>query len=136
MHELFEHTADIGLRVRARDLDTLFREAAEGLFSMIVEETVPPSGGREFRFRLVADNREDLLFDWLHELLYTFDTTGVLLGGFEVRVFGETLVATARGTEWDEATHRPRYEIKAITYHGLRLEPDKGGWLAEVIVDI
>ena len=38
MYELFEHTADLGLRVRAPDLDTLFAEAAAGLFSMIVED--------------------------------------------------------------------------------------------------
>ena len=37
MYELFEHTADLGLRVEAQDLDALFRDAAEGLFSIIVE---------------------------------------------------------------------------------------------------
>jgi SHS2 domain-containing protein len=28
------------------------------------------------------------------------------------------------------------HEVKAITYHGLRVERADGGWLAEVIVDI
>ena len=32
----FEHTADLGLRVRAGDLDTLFAEAARALFAAIV----------------------------------------------------------------------------------------------------
>ena len=32
--------------------------------------------------------------------------------------------------------HRLLHEVKAITYHGLRVEPAAGGWLAEVIVDI
>ena len=41
MYELFEHTSDLGLRVKAQDLDTLFREAAEGLFSVIAEEWRP-----------------------------------------------------------------------------------------------
>src|SRR3954469_5456448 len=35
MHETFDHTADLGLRIRAGDLDTLFAEAAEALFSVI-----------------------------------------------------------------------------------------------------
>ncbi len=36
MYEIFEHTADLGLRVRAPDLETLFVEAARALFSVIV----------------------------------------------------------------------------------------------------
>ena len=38
MYELFDHTADICLRVVADDLDGLFRDAADGFFSLIVEE--------------------------------------------------------------------------------------------------
>ncbi len=136
MYELFEHTADLGLRVRARDLDTLFREAAEGFFSLLVEGGPPSSGAREFRFELEAARHDDLLFDWLNELLYTFDTTGCLLGAFEVRVRERRLEATARGAPLEPARHGLLREVKAITYHGLKVEPSDGGWLAEVIVDI
>ena len=38
MIEFFEHTADLGLRVRAADLDGLFAEAARALFSAVVED--------------------------------------------------------------------------------------------------
>src|SRR5206468_7449998 len=38
MYEHFEHTADLGLRVRAADMDTLFAEAAEALFAAVVED--------------------------------------------------------------------------------------------------
>ena len=38
MYETFEHTADLGLRVRAPDLDTLFAEAAGALFAAIIED--------------------------------------------------------------------------------------------------
>jgi SHS2 domain-containing protein len=37
MYEVFEHTADLGLRVRAADLPTLFAEAGQGLYSLIVD---------------------------------------------------------------------------------------------------
>ena len=36
MYEAFEHTADLGLRVAAENLETLFADAARGLFSVIV----------------------------------------------------------------------------------------------------
>ena len=37
MWEIFEHTADLGLRIRADSRDQLFSEAAHGLFSLIVQ---------------------------------------------------------------------------------------------------
>jgi len=136
MYELLEHTADLGLRVRAPDLDTLFREAAEGFFSLLVDGGPPGGEAREFRFELEATRHDDLLFDWLNELLFTFDTTGCLLGAFEVSVRGRRLQASARGAPPEPSERGRLREVKAITYHGLKVEPSEGGWLAEVIVDI
>lgn len=136
MYELFEHTADLGLRVRAPDLPSLFREAGEGLFAMIAEGR--PTGGpvRDFRFELHAGRWDDLLFDWLNELLYTFDTTGCVLGEFELTVKEMGLQARAAGATLDPSERERVREVKAITYHGLKVEPTATGWLAELIVDI
>jgi SHS2 domain-containing protein len=136
MYELFEHTADLGLRVRAPDLDGLFREAAEGFFAVLMEGGPRSSGSREFHFELRGERHDDLLRDWLTELLYTFETTGCLLGAFEVRVGAGRLEATARGAPPEPEVRERLREVKAITYHGLKVEPEDGGWLAEVIVDI
>ena len=136
MYELFEHTSDLGLRIKAPGLDALFREAATGLFSMIAEEWRPGGATRKFEFKLRADSNDTLLFDWLSELLYTFHTERTLLGEFEVKVEGGKLEARATGTPLDHAVHQLLHEVKAITYHGLRVEQADGGWLAEVIVDI
>jgi SHS2 domain-containing protein len=46
------------------------------------------------------------------------------------------LSATARGEPWDPDRHELDHEVKAITYHGLKVEQEAGGWLAELIVDI
>lgn len=136
MYELFEHTADMGLRVRARDLESLFREAAEGLFSIMVEDKPRGERSREHAFELQADNRDDLFFDWLNELLYTFHTERELLRDFEVAIDGMRLKATARGSPIDLAVSDHLREVKAITYHGLKVEQTTAGWLAEVVVDI
>jgi SHS2 domain-containing protein len=107
-----------------------------GLFAMVVEES--PRGreasSREFSVR--GRRHDYLLFDWLNELLFVFDTERLLLGRFDVHVTEAGLVATASAWPWDEQLDRPLHEVKAITYHGLRVEPTPEGWLAEVIVDI
>lgn len=136
MYELFEHTADLGLRVVAPDLDTLFNEAAAGLFSMIVEDPSGDGAGRELDFAIPGRRRDLLLFDWLSELLYVFEVKRLLLGEFDVRVQEDGLRARARAWPLDFARHRLVHEVKAVTYHHLRVEATESGWLAELIVDI
>ena len=46
------------------------------------------------------------------------------------------LTATCRGEPMDSSRHQMDHEVKAITYHGLRVEQTADGWEAEVIVDI
>jgi SHS2 domain-containing protein len=136
MYETFEHTADLGLRVRAPDLDVLFAEAGACLFSAIVEEPGAVRPSQRADLRIDGSDREYLLFDWLRELLYRFDSRHLLFSRFEVRV-GETgLEAAAWGEPFDPARHALAHEVKAITYHGLKVERTGEGWLAEVIVDI
>jgi SHS2 domain-containing protein len=136
MHETFDHTADLGLRIRSPDLATLFVEAAQALFSAIVEDlgTVEPK--ERVDIHLTEDDRLYLLFDWLNELLYRFDTEHWLFGRFEVRLTNGNFKGTAWGEPLDRSRHQLSHEVKAITYHGLRVEQTSEGWLAEVIVDI
>jgi len=136
MYETFEHTADLGLRVRAPDLDRLFAEAAQALFAAIVDdlETVRPT--QKIDVSLHGDDLGYLLFDWLNELLYRFDTEHLLFGKFDVRMENQNLHGSAWGEPLDPARHSLAHEVKAITYHGLKVEKEKDGWLAEVIVDI
>jgi SHS2 domain-containing protein len=136
MYEFFEHTADLGLRVRAADLDTLFGEAAKALFVAIVDNLDAVRPLQRVDVRLTGTDREYLLFDWLKALLYRFDAEHLVFARFEVRVSADGLAGTAWGEPLDQDRHELGHEVKAITYHGLRVEPEAGGWLAEVIVDI
>jgi SHS2 domain-containing protein len=136
MYETFEHTADLGLRVRSPDLDTLFAEAAQALFAAIVEDLGSVEARQRLGVQLAGDDRELLLFDWLRELLYRFDAEHLLFSRFEVRVTDAGLSGTAWGEPFDPSRHVFSHEVKAVTYHGLRVEPAGDGWLAEVIVDI
>jgi SHS2 domain-containing protein len=136
MYETFEHTADLGLRIRAPDLDALFVEAARALFSALVEDLNSVQPLHRHDLQLSGDDKAYLLFDWLNELLYRFDTEHRLFSRFEVHIEGDQLRGSAWGEPLDRARHALEHEVKAITYHGLRVEPAEGGWLAEVIVDI
>ena len=136
MYEIFEHTADLGLRVRAPDLAMLFADAGRGLTSMIAANLEAIAPVREVRLEVSGTRRDDLLFDWLSEILYLFESEHLLLSQFNVEVNNDGAQAIARGEPLDESRHQLEHEVKAITYHGLKVEETPEGWLAEVIVDI
>ena len=136
MHETFDHTADLGLRVMAADLDTLFVEAARGLFSIIVANLDHVQPVRTVEVRLAGEARDYLLFDWLSELLFVFETQRLVLADFAVHVGDNGLTATARGEPLDPARHVLANEVKAVTYHGLTLDRTPAGWQADLILDI
>jgi len=136
MFEIFEHTADIGIRVRAGSLEDLFADAARGLFSVVAANLDAVRPLQEIAFTIAGERHDDLLLDWLDELLFTFNTKRLLFAEFEVQLSPAGLTATARGEPIDRARHELNMEVKAITYHGLKVDRDGDGWLAEVIVDI
>ncbi|MEX0704896.1 MAG: archease [Planctomycetales bacterium] len=136
MHETFDHTADVGLRIKAPSLDELFAEAGRGFLSLLVDNPEGVRPERSFELEIPGERRDDLLFDWLSELLYRFESERLLPCEFDVQVTDTGLKATIRGEPMDASRHRMAYEVKAITYHRLRVEKSNGGWVAEVIVDI
>lgn len=137
MYELFDHTADLGLRVRAATLEELLVEAGRGLLAMFVANPATVLPVHTKTVELPAKEASYLLFDWLSELLYAFESDKLLLSEFDVQITGDKLIATCHGEPMDSTRHEMDHEVKAITYHGLKVEqqPDDT-WFAEVIVDI
>jgi len=137
MFELFDHTADLGLRVRAASLEELLAEAGRGLLAMIVANPASVRPVQTRTIELPPGEASLLLFDWLTELLYAFESEKLLLGEFDVQIAEGKLLAICRGEPMDPSRHEMDHEVKAITYHALRVEqqPDST-WFAEVIVDI
>lgn len=136
--EVFDHTADVGLRIRGSDLADLFRTAAEALFDYVVANRAEVRVERTEVLALRAESGADLLLDWLNELIFRSETEHRLFNQFDLRVGddGLTLEATIGGEPIDRSRHILDHEVKAVTHHGVRLERDGAGWVAEVILDI
>jgi SHS2 domain-containing protein len=136
MYETFDHTADVGMRVSAPDLPSLFSEAARGLLSLLVEEVDTVEPRVELTIRLEEADLEYLLFDWLRELLYLYDARHFLVSECKVSIKDGILDSKIRGETCDLARHRLAHEVKAITSHGLLVCQEAEGYKAEFIVDI
>jgi SHS2 domain-containing protein len=136
--ETFEHTADVGLRVVADDLDDLFRTAARGLIDYIVinGDAVIETCAEPVSLR--GDDPAGLLVTWLNELIFRSETRHRLYRRFDVHLGddGRSLQGEIGGEPIDPDRHILDHEVKAVTHHGLTLRREGQGWLAELILDI
>jgi SHS2 domain-containing protein len=133
--EFIDHTADVGIIAYGADMSQAFANAARALFSLItelddVEEVI------ERDIELTATDEESLLVEWLNELIYQFDTEGILFKRVDIIQLNNTqLKARGYGEKVDRSKHKLKIGVKAATYHMLKV--DKGdGCKVQVLFDI
>ena len=132
---LLDHTADIRMAVHGSSVGELFLNAARGFTSLLTRESrgLPDT---DLEFRLEADNIEELLVDWLRELLFHHETRGFILVSADIEELSDTtlrakLAGRTRGPE-----EEPEIEIKAVTYHRLSVHKNDTGYDVTIVFDI
>ena len=133
---MIDHTADIGIAVQADDMPMLFERAAWGMFHIIAElSNVEPADATEVSVQ--APDREALLVRWLSELNFIHQTENTVFSRFEVSACDNTHLAA---TAWEQpilpGRCNIRTEIKAVTFHQLRIRRRKALWEARVLFDV
>jgi len=135
-YELLEHTADIYLRVYGKDLKTLFKNSAIALFDIIAEKKHGKSpNSQTIIVNKAAENIEELLINWLSELLSLSDAKDLIFGKINVgKISDKRIEASVSGLPREN--YRIKTEVKAATYHELKIEKTKSGWQAQIIFDV
>lgn len=132
-----DHTGDLGLEIHGETREALLQNAAWALTDTLVEAaTILPHETRRFEIR--ADSPEALFVAFLQEWLFECDARGRVFGEFTVCLLGpQHLECTARGEALDRIRHGFKTEVKAVTYHRLKLWRESDGlWWARVILDL
>lgn len=135
---MIEHSADVGASVRGRTLRHLFENASLALLELGGgRDTVAPA--RRVRLRVKGATLEDLLVRWLSEILYHQEAAGWRFRSCQVESLDRRrLVASgvALGERLDPERHAPGREIKAVTYHQMRIARSRGSWRVRVFFDV
>jgi SHS2 domain-containing protein len=139
--EVLEHIADVGLRAYGRTQAELFANAASGLTALALGggATEQPAISESARLPLAATapDLEQLLVNWLSEILYRMDAEGWAFSKFHVEHCDATAVAGEGWGERRDAANRTRsVAVKAVTYHQLSVRQMADGWQATVYFDI
>lgn len=135
-YEQIPHTADIAAKIYGRTMSGLFQNAAYAMFDMMgdleglgLDVTV--------RVKTQAPDTEGLLVSWLNELLYLSYSRQAIFSEFSVTSLGASeFSGEARGQELKDYGKHIRTEIKAATYHDLRIEKTDHGYEVVIVFDV
>ncbi|MBU0496998.1 MAG: archease [Candidatus Thermoplasmatota archaeon] len=119
-YEFIDHTADVVVKAYGKDIAEAYGHAAKAMFDLMTDSSKIAAVG-EYKIELTAPDREQLLVDWLSELLFLHDVHNVVFGRFKVVLKDNQLSAIVYGEEFSTQKHRIGIEIKAVTYHMLEV---------------
>ncbi len=135
-YQLIEHTADIGIRVKSFSLSGLFKKAGLAISSLSLErKKLQYPEKHKIEIKQKAVNVEELFINWLNELLSVSAAESLVFEDILIRQINESYVdAIAIGS--DIRNYKLNTEIKAATYHQLKVKKSGLIWQAEVIFDV
>ena len=141
-----DHIADIRFIAYGETIETLFENAAKAMLTVIADiENIRPEN--KFAVELEAPDLENLMVNFLSELLFLFDAEETVIGNVTVKRIerkiendGEfekySIVASVSGEPMNAAEQNFKTEVKAVTYNGIRVEKTEKGYETEVVLDL
>ena len=141
-YTLLDHTADMGIAATGDDMPAAFANAALGMFAWMVDlDSVEER--EEGTIEATGRDVGALLVDFLNELLFLFETRGLLFKRVQVRevispkegVGPHRLTAVGFGERLDPQRHQLRGSIKSATYHMLQVQEGPAECRVQVILD-
>jgi SHS2 domain-containing protein len=135
-YEIFEHTADIGVRITGRDLKELFKNAGLAIFQISSRKQFTKNKKHtEITIKQKAGSLEELFINWLNELLSLSAAEGLILHNIKIdKLEDNNLEASCIGS--DISNYKVNIEIKAATYCDLKIERLDSAWAAKVVLDV
>ncbi|MFA5129073.1 MAG: archease [Patescibacteria group bacterium] len=131
-YEILEHTTDLKIRAFGKTKEELFLNMLNGMFFGAGAKTE----NQEFtprKIKIKSADEQSLLVDFLSEVLAQSDINNeaylevkfekLAKTELEAKIFGVPVKSFG-------------IEIKAVTYHGLEIKKNSGGWEATVLFDI
>jgi len=135
-----DHTADVGIVAYGKTLEELFENAACGML-YISYGNLSIDANLSLKIDIEEPDETHLLVAWLSELNYLTLTNDFLTHTIKDIKLTKTenncrLQAEISGTQAGTFLNFFNTEIKAVTYHNLKIEKKKDHYQCQVIFDI
>lgn len=135
-YEIINHTADLGMIIKGKDLPTLFKNAGIALMDIMVSGN-SFEAPQPLNINITGTDLPDLMVRWLGEVLYIFEGEGLVTSSININsISHNNLDASVLTAAFDSRFHKVLREIKAVTYHLIEVVEKAGVWEARVIFDL
>ena len=114
MREIFEHTADAGIRAESSTLSEAFHEVSLAFTEIITGGSLPDTKNN-FEINIESSSLDSLLVNYISHLIYLFDTENFLVSSVEVSIksgLSNTVSGILKGDFYNEAIHGYGVEIE------------------------
>ena len=131
-----EHPSDVGFEVYGDTLEELFANAAIAMYSLMTDvDEIEEEEEREIEIN--SEDLYSLMFDWLDELIFLFDSESLVMRSFDIAIDESNfrIQGTCKGGKFNPSTHVSGIIIKAVTYNMMQIKSNDV-WKARVILDV
>jgi SHS2 domain-containing protein len=138
--KFLDHPSDVYVEVRAKSLEEVFALSGVAVYEVMTDVSRVEKVER-VEVTVEGFDLHSLLYNWLEELIYLFDSKGFL--GSEVKVEellggdnGFRLKAVITGERYDDKRHESKTAIKAATYHLMEIKREGDEYVVRFVLDI
>lgn len=137
--EFFDVTADVGYRAYGKTLNEAFENAALAMFDVMTDASKIKLETKK-EVQIESEDSLALLYDWLSELIFLHDAENLIFSRFKVEITQKKEDQyLLKGLVWGEAfnlqKHESREDVKAVTFHHMKIKEEFDGWMVQVILD-
>lgn len=136
-YRITKHQSELAVKVVGASQADLFTNSAYTLFDVMVADLDKVDCKDHIPLEIEGTDRDDLMVNWMRELLYLYQGSGYLLKDFQIREVKDTIVkAEVAGEKIDPDRHEIKQEIAAIAFHKSRMDKTGNQWTAQVIFEV
>mgnify|MGYP003575998088 FL=1 len=136
-YRITKHQSELAVKVVGASQADLFANSAYTLFDVMVADLDKVDCKEHIPLEVEGTDRDDLMVNWMRELLYLYQGSGYLLKEFQIREVKDTIVkAEVAGEKIDPDRHEIKQEIGAIAFHKSRMDKTGNQWTAQVIFEV
>lgn len=134
-YKFLEHTADVQYEAYGETIEECFLNSSEAMIVSICDSEI--KGDKKKELKISGDDFENLLYEFLEEILFIFESENLILSGIEnLKIDKSNFELTCSAFFDDSSKYDFFSHVKAITYNEMKVEKQNNVWVSKVTLDV
>jgi SHS2 domain-containing protein len=134
-----DHVSDVMVEAFGSSLSQAFEQSARALTNIMCDVSrVDPQ--KSITIEVSGFDKKSLLYNWLESVLLSLLVDNLALAEFNIKVRKSNgvfqLHGVCKGEQFLRDKHNYKVEVKAITYHEMKILRRRDKWTMRFIVDL